>query len=244
CIGGQGLALGYLNQPELTAQAFIEHPLKPGQRLYRSGDLGRWREDGTLEFMGRRDQQVKLRGFRVEPGEVQSRLQEHPAVAQAVVVVDQTEAGDKRLVAYYTLSDAATPLPPRDLREYMDAELPDYMVPSAFVWLPQLPITLNGKLDRKALPPPDDDAFHAERYVAPEGAIEAELAAIWSELLGRPLVGRHDNFFELGGHSLLTLRLLERMRQASLSADASTLFQSPTLARFAAGTKRIREIVL
>ncbi|MBB2488196.1 amino acid adenylation domain-containing protein, partial [Mitsuaria sp. WAJ17] len=109
CIGGQGLALGYLNQPELTAQAFIEHPFKPGQRLYRSGDLGRWREDGSLEFMGRRDQQVKLRGFRVEPGEVQSRLQEHPAVAQAAVVVDQVDAGHKRLVAYYTLGEGAQP---------------------------------------------------------------------------------------------------------------------------------------
>ncbi|MBB2488190.1 non-ribosomal peptide synthetase, partial [Mitsuaria sp. WAJ17] len=177
-------------------------------------------------------------------GEVQSRLQEHPAVAQAAVVVDQVDAGHKRLVAYYTLGEGAQPLSPQQLREHLSAELPDYMVPSAFVWLPQLPITLNGKLDRKALPPPDDDAFHAERYAAPEGPIEAELAAIWSELLGRPLVGRHDNFFELGGHSLLTLRMLERMRQASLSADASTLFQSPTLARFAASTKRIREIVL
>ncbi|MCH7345998.1 AMP-binding protein, partial [Pelomonas sp. CA6] len=147
CIGGQGLALGYLNQPELTAQAFVDHPLKPGRKLYRSGDLGRWREDGTLEFLGRRDQQVKLRGFRVEPGEVQSRLQSHPAVAQAAVVVDATPDGHKRLIAYYEQEEGEAPAPtPQQLREHLAAQLPDYMVPSAFVRLDALPLNANGKL--------------------------------------------------------------------------------------------------
>ena len=226
-IGGAGVARGYLNRPELTAERFIASPFVDGDRLYRTGDLGRYLPGGDIEFLGRNDFQVKIRGFRIELGEIEARLAEHPAVREAVVLAREDVAGDKRLVAYY-LPGAEEP-PVETLRAHLAAQLPDYMVPAAYVRLDTLPLTPNGKLDRAALPAPDGEAYAQKRYEAPQGPVEAMLAAIWAEILGLDRVGRHDNFFELGGHSLLAVRLLERIRQAGLQTDVRSLFNTPTL---------------
>ncbi|MQX45582.1 amino acid adenylation domain-containing protein, partial [Sinorhizobium medicae] len=210
-IGGAGVARGYLNRPDLTAERFLADPFsgKAGARMYRSGDLARYLPDGNLEFLGRNDDQVKIRGFRIEPGEIAARLLEHELVGDAAVVAHADAAGDKRLVAYVVAkttdgsAEADGAGLAASLRAHLGGLLPDYMVPSAFVRLDALPLTVNGKLDRKALPVPDDDAYARRTYEAPQGEIETLLAGIWAELLGVERVGRHDNFFELGGHSLL-----------------------------------------
>ncbi|WP_031286052.1 non-ribosomal peptide synthetase, partial [Pseudomonas chlororaphis] len=243
-IGGAGVAKGYLNQPELTAQAFIADPFseQPQALLYRTGDLASWRADGTLLYRGRNDQQVKLRGFRIELGEIETRLAACPGVQDAVVLAREDEPGDKRLVAYFTTASDA-PAPPLDgLRAQLQGQLPDYMVPSAYVRLDRLPLTANGKLDRKALPAPDREALLSRGFEAPQGAVEIALARIWSELLKVEQVGRHDHFFELGGHSLLAVSLIERMRQIGLSADVRALFSQPSLAALAAAVGSGREI--
>ncbi|MGJ0489264.1 amino acid adenylation domain-containing protein, partial [Methylobacter sp.] len=232
-VGGAGLARGYLNRPELTAERFLADPFSsdPEARLYKTGDLGRWREDGSIEFLGRNDFQVKIRGFRIELGEIEARLAEHPAVRETAVLAREDGAGAKRLVAYYT-GDAE--LTVEDLRAHLAETLPEYMVPVAFVHLEALPLTANGKLDRKALPAPEGDAYGAREYEAPQGETEQALAAIWAELLKVDQVDRNDNFFELGGHSLLAVSLIARMRQAGLNTDVQALFAAPTLAGLAA----------
>ena len=232
-VAGDGVARGYLNRPELTAERFIQDPFSndPEARLYKTGDLGRWREDGTIEFLGRNDFQVKVRGFRIELGEIEARLAEHPALRETAVLAREDGAGGKRLVAYYT-GDAG--LAVEDLRAHLAEALPEYMVPAAFVHLEALPLTANGKLDRKALPAPEGDAYAVRGYEAPQGETEQALAAIWAELLKVDQVGRHDNFFELGGHSLLAVTLIARMRQAGLNTDVRELFAAPTLAGLAA----------
>ncbi|QQZ39834.1 amino acid adenylation domain-containing protein [Pseudomonas sp. SK3(2021)] len=243
-IGGAGVAKGYLNQPELTAQAFIADPFseQPQALLYRTGDLASWRADGTLLYRGRNDQQVKLRGFRIELGEIETRLAACPGVQDAVVLAREDEPGDKRLVAYFTVV-ADEPAPEIDrLRAQLQGQLPDYMVPSAYVRLDRLPLTANGKLDRKALPAPGREALLSRGFEAPQGAVEIALAQIWSELLKVGQVGRHDHFFELGGHSLLAVSLIERMRQIGLSADVRALFSQPSLAALAAAVGSGREI--
>ncbi|WP_162950414.1 amino acid adenylation domain-containing protein [Rhizobium jaguaris] len=237
-IGGAGVARGYLNRPELTAERFIASPFIEGDRLYRTGDLGRYLPDGNLEFLGRTDDQVKIRGFRIEPGEIAARLCEHAFVREAVVVAREDRAGDKHLVAYVVTSEHADGAEGSDLagalRAHLSAQLPDYMVPAAFVQLAALPLTPNGKLDRKALPVPDDDAYARRAYEAPQGEIETTLAEIWTELLGVERVGRHDNFFELGGHSLLAVRLLSRLSRAvGVELPLRTLFAKPVLAHLA-----------
>ncbi|WP_262947602.1 non-ribosomal peptide synthase/polyketide synthase [Xenorhabdus indica] len=229
-IGGVGVARGYLNRPELTAERFLADPFSdtPDARMYRSGDLARYRSDGNLEFLGRNDQQVKIRGFRIEPGEIEARLAEHPAVHESVVLT-QGEGQDKRLVAYVvteTVGDAGLA---NSLRTHLSAVLPDYMVPAAFVRLDSIPQTPNGKLDRRALPAPEEDAFARQAYEAPQGAMEITLAAIWEELLGIEQVSRHDSFFALGGHSLLAVRMIERLRQQGLTLTARDLFRLPVL---------------
>jgi amino acid adenylation domain-containing protein len=229
-IGGPGVALGYLNRPELTAEKFVADRFTGEGRLYRTGDLGRWLADGTIEFMGRNDHQVKIRGFRIELGEIEARLAEHPEVRETMVLAREDVPGDKRLVAYYV---AETAMDAEALRAHLSAGLPDYMVPAAYVWMERLPLTPNGKVDRKALPAPEADAFATRGYEAPVGEVEEALAEIWSELLGVERVGRHDNFFELGGHSLLAVTLIERMRRRELHADVRTLFSTPTLAELA-----------
>src|SRR5688572_7206510 len=236
-IGGAGVARGYLNRPELTAERFVRDPFggEPGARMYRTGDLARYRPDGDLEFLGRNDQQVKVRGYRIELGEIEARLCEHPAVREAVVIAREDRAGDKRLVAYVTGAELVAAL-----RQHLAEQLPEYMVPTAFVRLAALPLTPNGKLDRKALPAPDGEAVRARVYEAPQGELEATLASSWAELLGLPRVGRHDHFFELGGHSLLAVRLLGRLQEAlEVELPLTTLFAQPTLAAQAEAIGRI-----
>ncbi|NWC47356.1 amino acid adenylation domain-containing protein [Pseudomonas sp. IPO3747] len=239
-IGGAGVAKGYLNQPQLTAEKFILNPFGEGL-LYRTGDLASWQADGTLLYQGRNDLQVKIRGFRIEPGEIESCLATFPDVRDVVVVAREDEPGDKRLVAYYTASAA---LPIEALRGHLQGQLPDYMVPSAYMWLELLPLTANGKLDRKGLPVPDQSALLSRGYEAPEGEVETVLAQIWQDVLKLERVGRHDHFFELGGHSLLAVSLIERMRQVGLSADVRVLFSQPSLAALAAAVGSGREIVV
>ena len=237
-IGGVCVTRGYLGRPGLTAERFVPDPFSgdAGGRLYRSGDLCRWLADGTVEFMGRTDFQVKVRGFRVEPGEVEARLAEHPAVREAVVLAREDGAGGRRLVAYYVAPEA---LSTRTLRAFLAERLPDHMVPAAYVWLERLPLTPNGKLDRAALPAPG--AVEGEEHEAPRTPMEELLAEIWAEVLGTERVGAGDGFFELGGHSLLAVRLLSRVRQVlGVEVPLRTVFEHPTLAGMAAQVEAAR----
>uniref|UniRef100_UPI003877AF93 non-ribosomal peptide synthetase n=1 Tax=Pseudomonas asplenii TaxID=53407 RepID=UPI003877AF93 len=244
-IGGAGVARGYLNRDDLTAERFLQDPFSQDKtaRMYRTGDLGRYLADGNIEYLGRNDDQVKIRGFRIELGEIDARLAKHPAIHEAVVTAREDVPGDKRLVAYYTLAEGQASLEIDSLRGWLMGQLPAYMVPVAYVPLDALPLTPNGKLDRKALPAPDGNALINRGYEAPQGETEIALAEIWQQLLGVAQVGRHDHFFELGGHSLLAVSLMERMRQEGLEADVKTLFEHPTLSEYAATTERM-EIVL
>jgi amino acid adenylation domain-containing protein len=226
-VGGAGVARGYLNRPELTAERFVDDPFAPG-RLYRTGDRVRWLADGTLDYMGRLDEQVKIRGFRIELGEIEAALRQASGVRDCTVIVRDDESGDRRLVAY-VVGDAEA----EALRDHLRQTLPEFMVPSAFVTLDALPLTANGKLDRKALPAPEGDAYARQSYEAPLGEVETALAEIWAEVLGLERVGRWDNFFELGGHSLLAIRLIGRMRNAGLHTDVRALFTKPVLAELA-----------
>ena len=230
-IGGVPVGRGYLNQAELTAERFVSDPYHgvAGARMYKTGDVGRWLADGTAEYLGRNDDQVKVRGYRIELGEIETRLREAAGVGEVVVMAREDQPGDKRLVAYYTGETE-----PESLRGYARGGLPEYMVPAAYVRLERLPLTANGKIDRKALPAPEGDAYGRREYEAPRGDIEEVLARIWGELLGVERVGRNDNFFELGGHSLLVVTLVERMRRDSLYADVRGLFTSQTLGELAA----------
>ncbi|MBK4995750.1 amino acid adenylation domain-containing protein [Pseudomonas sp. S37] len=232
-IGGVGVARGYLGLPQLQAERFIASPFVEGDRLYRTGDLVRYRADGELDFVGRNDFQVKLRGLRVELGEIEALLAAHPAVGQVVVLMRE-----ERLVAYFTCSDGQPAPALEALRSHLLARMPEYMVPQAFVALAELPLSPNGKVERKALPAPGAEAVISREYQAPQGELETALAGIWTEVLKIEQVGRDDNFFELGGHSLLAVSLVARMRQAGLHVDARTLFSQPTLAGLAASTSR------
>ncbi|KTC25873.1 hypothetical protein AO391_06610 [Pseudomonas marginalis ICMP 9505] len=244
-VGGAGVARGYLNRPELNAERFIADPFsgRADARLYKTGDLGRWLADGSIDYLGRNDDQVKIRGFRIELGEIEARLAACDGVRDAVVIAREDQPGNKRLVAYVIATDGAEPSA-ADLRTQLLLSLADYMVPSAFVMLASLPLTTNGKLDRKALPAPDADALARREYERPQGDVEQTLAALWQELLGVERVGRHDNFFEMGGHSLLAVKLVERMRQLELSADVRVLFGQPTLAALAAAVSGHQERVV
>jgi amino acid adenylation domain-containing protein len=235
-IGGAGVARGYLDRPALTAERFVADPFSPwpGARMYRTGDLARWRPDGMIEFLGRNDHQVKVRGFRIELPEIETLLLAHPQVREAVVLAREDAPGDPRLVAYYVGAEAVGA---EALRAYLSERMPAFMVPAAYVRLQALPLTPNGKLDRRALPAPEGAAYGTRVYEAPAGEAEELLAGIWSELLGVEQVGRHDNFFRLGGHSLLVVGLIERMRQAGLHADVQVLFTTPTLAALAAAMR-------
>jgi amino acid adenylation domain-containing protein len=234
-IGGDGLARGYLNRPELTASKFVPNPFSPDRsaRLYKTGDLARYQLDGNIEFLGRLDHQVKIRGFRIELSEVEAVLCNHPQVQQAVAIAIADLNGNKRLVAYVVVNDEEH-LSTQQLREYLQQQLPAYMVPSVFVILDTLPLTPNGKVDRKALPAPDGEIEREHEYVAPRTEIEQILVNIFSEVLGIETIGIHDNFFELGGHSLLATQLISRLRQA-LQIDISVriLFETSTIAGLA-----------
>ncbi|MDI2591032.1 amino acid adenylation domain-containing protein [Pseudomonas sp. 681] len=242
CIGGEGVAKGYLNRPELTAEKFVADPFseRPEALMYRTGDLGRWSAQGLLECIGRNDDQVKIRGFRIELGEIEMRLATCPGVNEVVVLAREDVPGDKRLVAYYTAHDQALDI--AQLRAHLQGQLPDYMVPSAYVQLASLPLTGNGKVDRKALPEPDQASLLSREYAAPQGEIEVALAQIWVDVLKVEHVGRHDHFFELGGHSLLAVSVIERMRQGGMNVDVRILFSQPTLMALAAAVGSGREI--
>ncbi len=235
-IGGLGVTQGYLARPELTAEKFIVDPFstRAGARLYRTGDLARWRRDGRIEVVGRIDHQVKLRGYRIELGEIESVLSAHSQVRQAVVVCREDRPGDKRLVAYLTVADGVSAIDLTSLRAQARQRLPDYMMPSAIMVMDAMPLTPNGKVDRRALPAPDAEESSADTYVAPRNAEEETLATLWADILGRQKVGIHDNFFDLGGHSLLATQLVARM-QKSLGGDIALrmLFEAPTIAQFA-----------
>jgi amino acid adenylation domain-containing protein len=232
CIGGAGLALGYLHQPRHTAERFVRNPFSsdPQARLYRTGDLARFLPDGNIEFLGRIDAQVKIRGFRVEPAEIESVLRHHPAVDQAAIVSYENEPGEKKLAAY-VVSRSRTRT--EDLRNFLAEELPEYMVPSAFVLVDSLPLTANGKLDLRALPPPEQQAPDRES-IAPRNADEEKLATIWQEVLKRNAVGVTDNFFELGGHSLLATQIISRIRNTfRVQMPLHSFLQNPTIASLA-----------
>jgi non-ribosomal peptide synthetase component F len=230
-IGGDGLALGYHNRLDLTAQAFVAHPLADGRLLYRTGDVVRRNLDGDIEFIGRRDAQVKLRGFRIEPGEVEAALRTCGGVVDAFVTVHQDEAtADRRLIGYLAAPGAPRSLE-LDVRNQLRRRLPAYMIPSTFVIVDAFPMTANGKLDRAALPAPTRSGMGFGRtFSAPSGELEAQLAAIWQSTLCVAAVGRQDNFFELGGHSLTASTAVSRIR-AELKVDVpiAAFFEAPTL---------------
>jgi amino acid adenylation domain-containing protein len=236
-IGGRCLARGYLNRPDLTAEKFVMNPFNddPSARLYKTGDLARYLPDGNIEFLGRNDHQVKIRGFRIELGEIEAVLEQHAAVRDAVVLAREDVSGDKRLVGYIVPNQEPTPTP-HDLRSYLKEKLPEYMVPSAFVFLESLLLTPNGKVDRRALPAPDENRPELkEAFVKPRTPVEELLAGIWAEVLKLEKVGIHDNFFDLGGHSLLGTKLIAQI-QKDFQTDLPLrfLFESPTIAGLAA----------
>ncbi|MGB8255052.1 MAG: amino acid adenylation domain-containing protein, partial [Pseudonocardiaceae bacterium] len=233
-VAGQGLARGYLNRPGLTAQRFVANPFgSPGSRMYRTGDLVRWSAGGQLEFAGRADDQVKIRGFRIEPGEIETLLRRDTSVADAVVVAREDQPGRKRLVAYLVAAEGRMPTS-IELRALVSGSLPEYMVPSAFMVLGSLPLSPNGKLDRRALPAPDIGVDGHAGYVAPRTHSERALAGIWGRVLGMEKIGVEDDFFALGGDSILSFRALSLIREAfGLDLSARAVFDARTISRFA-----------
>lgn len=240
-IGGPPLARGYLNHPELTAKKFIPDPFSqdPAARLYKTGDMARCSPDGNLEFLGRVDFQVKIRGFRVEPGEIEAVLHQFPHLAEAVVASHEHNNGDKSLAAYTVWSPGYAPASPDELRDFLKQRLPEYMVPSAFITMERLPLTVNGKVDRKALPPPALAPVSSLPSAAPQNEFQARLVGIWQSVLGRKDIGIHDNFFEVGGYSILAARLMHRIGQTlGTTLPLALLFQAPTIAKLSAILQR------
>ncbi|WP_334190910.1 amino acid adenylation domain-containing protein, partial [Noviherbaspirillum sp.] len=248
-VGGSGVARGYWNRPELTSERFVADPfcgrpeagaVRDGHvdRMYRTGDLGRYLPDGNIEFKGRNDHQVKLRGYRIEPGEIASVLLTHPCVRDAVVLARMDGSGNQRLVAYYT-TGAQQETAPGSLHSHLSKTLPEYMLPETYVKLDALPLTPNGKLDRLALPVPEDHEVSERAYEVPEGEVETALASIWADVLQVERVGRHDDFFQLGGHSLLAMKVMSRIRRLlGVEPGINELFAHPTLAALATAVSR------
>ncbi|WP_435541504.1 lichenysin non-ribosomal peptide synthetase LicA [Bacillus paralicheniformis] len=227
CVGGDGLVRGYFNRPELTAEKFTEHPFKTGEKIYRTGDMARWLADGCLEFIGRIDHQVKIRGQRIELGEIEHHLLTHEMIQEAAVLAVDTGAGDQMICAYFT---ADQELSSEEPRRHAAEGLPGYMIPSVFMQLQELPLTGNGKVDRRALPEPDVAQAAQKEYTAPRSRTEAQLADLWQEVLNVPKIGVHDNFFELGGHSLIGMTLIARIQQEmNVDLQLKDLFQAPTI---------------
>jgi acyl-coenzyme A synthetase/AMP-(fatty) acid ligase/acyl carrier protein len=232
CIGGVGLARGYLNREELTQEKFIINPYNPTERLYRTGDLGRWREDGNLEYLGRIDDQVKIRGYRIELGEIEQSLSAHPEAKQAVVIARAlSNTTEKELIAYTT--GAATA---EELKAYLKEKLPSYMVPSYYVKLEKIPLTSNGKVDRKNLPNPEGTGLEKAEYVAPSTDTEKHLVKLWSEVLGveEAILSIKADFFDLGGHSLKALKLMSLLQKSfGLKNDVRFVFEHLTIEQMA-----------
>ncbi|HEX3643352.1 MAG TPA: amino acid adenylation domain-containing protein, partial [Ktedonobacteraceae bacterium] len=234
-IGGIGIARGYYRRPELTAEHFVPHPWsqEPGARLYQTGDLVRYRSDGAIEFVGRIDQQVKIRGYRIELGEIEAVLTSHLGIREAVVLIREDALGDKRLVAY-VVEEGSKALAVADLRRHLQEKLPDYMGPAFFVLLEALPLTSNGKVDRRALPPPERSEFGTDNWVAARTPVEEVVLAIYREVLGTEQVSIHDNFFDLGGHSLLAIQVISRIRAVmGVELSVRSLFETPSVAGLA-----------
>ncbi|CAH8769908.1 non-ribosomal peptide synthetase [Paenibacillus dendritiformis] len=239
CVAGAGLARGYLGRPELTAERFVPHPLVPGERLYRTGDLGRWLPDGMLEYCGRQDDQVKVRGYRIEPGEIEMLLRAHEEVREAVIRVREDENGQNMLCAYYT---GPAGLSAAELRDYLAPQLPAYMIPSYFVRLERLPVTANGKLDTKALPNPKEIVHTGKEYVAPRGDIESALVRIWAEVLSirEDKVGVQDTFFDLGGNSFQLVQVVNKLTEAfGREIPVPVMFQYTTIAALGGYLQRL-----
>ncbi|MCP4180225.1 MAG: AMP-binding protein, partial [bacterium] len=227
CISGVGLARGYLNKPELTAEKFVGNPFVPGQRMYRTGDLARWLPDGNLEFLRRIDNQVKIRGFRIELGEIENIILKHVDISSIVVMAKETIDGDKQLIAYY-VSDSEQEL--SEMRDFLKKTLPDYMIPSYFIHMDSFPLTSNGKIDRDALPEPGSSNNTGVEYVAPRNEMEVALVEIWQEVLGVENIGVNDNFFELGGHSLKAVALVSRIYDIfNFHLQLKKLFENGTI---------------
>jgi aryl carrier-like protein len=232
CIGGLGLAEGYLNQPELTATSFVPNPFAPAERIYKTGDLGRRLPDGAFECLGRKDDQVKIRGFRIEPGEIEAALRQHPLIRDALVVPKPNKQAEPGLVAYLLWKNGSTDI--HAVRDFLSGRLPAYMVPQRFMTLEVFPLTANGKADRQRLPSPDLNPETRQQFVAPHGLEQEQLAQIWKEVLGIGRVGINDNFFEIGGDSLSATRAFARINRA-LGANLSLrhIFEHPTIAGLA-----------
>ncbi|WBW95744.1 non-ribosomal peptide synthetase [Oceanirhabdus sp. W0125-5] len=227
CVSGEGVARGYLNRPELTNKKFIENQYEKGKKLYKTGDLARWLPDGNIEFLGRIDNQVKIRGFRIELGEIENRILSHQNSKEAVVLVKENEKKEKYLCAYVVVENNVESL---ELRKFLKDSLPDYMIPSKFVYLDKLPLTTNGKINRKALPEPNINETTAIKYEAPRNMIEEKLVKIWSEVLNVKRIGISDNFFDLGGHSLKATLLVSRIhKQLNMEVSLQELFKYPTI---------------
>ncbi len=225
-IAGEGLAKGYIGNPELTEERFVENPFCPGKRMYRTGDLARWLPDGNIEYLGRSDHQVKIRGYRIELGEVETRLLGNPSIKEAAVLVREDREGAKYLCAYVS---AQKKLTVQEIRAHLLKELPDYMIPSYFVQIEKMPLTFNGKVDRKALPEPDGNIHTGKEYVAPRNEIEKRLVEVWKDILGVKSLGIHDNYFELGGDSIKALQVSARMHKHKLKMEIKDLFKNPTI---------------
>jgi amino acid adenylation domain-containing protein/non-ribosomal peptide synthase protein (TIGR01720 family) len=234
-IGGDGVARGYLNNPELTSEKFIDNPFVQGERLFRTGDIGRWLPDGHIECLGRKDGQVKIRGYRVELGEIENHLMKHPAIQEVSVVAGNTADGNKELIAYFVNKDGSdVKLDVSGLRGFLNQFLPDYMLPAYFVQLDSLPLTPNGKVDRKALPSPHAYTLtQGTPFVAPRNKIEEQLLRVWERVLGRKDFGIHDNYFALGGDSIKAIQAVARLNQEGLKLEVRHIFQYPTIAELA-----------
>jgi acyl-coenzyme A synthetase/AMP-(fatty) acid ligase len=235
CLAGVGLARGYLGKPELTTERFVMRSVSGGrsERLYRTGDLGRYLDDGSIEYLGRVDHQVKLRGFRIELGEIEAVLTRHPAVREVVVIVREDRPGDKRLVAYL-VADGGHGADTGELRRYLGQHLPAYMVPATFVFLATMPLSPNGKADRKALPRPESVSAGGDDLVAPRTRLEKLIGEIWCEVLNIANVDVHKSFFDMGGHSLLATQMVSRVNRAlPVDVPLSLIFETPTLEAFA-----------
>jgi hypothetical protein len=242
CIGGAGVARGYVNSPELTARKFVQNRFatQPGARFYRTGDLARYLPDGQIEYVGRMDNLIKIRGYRVEPNEIITILDTHPAV-QASAVIERGDTNNQRLLAYIVVNHAQALPTVTELRDLLRSRLPDYMIPAVFVVVPDLPLTPNGKLDREALPRPDaSNILPDENYLSPRTVLEGKISALVANLLGVPRVGVNDNLFLIGGHSLFGTQLIARIRDNfGVELPLRSVFESPTAALLAQEIERL-----